>query len=142
MKAKKEPQKARRRSWTSGPRQKLARSAKAAPKPTTPLLQPKSAPISLAGLSPRERLDTIHAHQALLDLRVRQGELVERSEVEAGHAEMREVVRSDLLGTLPLRLASRMADKAYTSTEIRAIVLDAVREILKTWHQAGTPVPE
>ena len=142
MKATKQASKPRRRSWTTGPRQKPARRKVAPPAAPQPAPSPKPAPISLAGLSPRERLDAIHAHQALLDLRQRQGELVERSEIEAGHAEMREVIRSDLLGTLPLRLASKMSGKTHTPAEVRAAVLEAVREILKTWHQAGTPVPE
>ena len=132
-----------RRSWARGPYRKPAK--KAASKrstPPAPVQAPKPPPISLSGLTPRERLDSIHAHQALLDLRQRQGELVERAEIEAGNAEMREVIRSDLLGTLPLRVASALAGRTRTAAEIRAVVLVAVREILASWHQAGTPVPE
>ena len=132
-----------RRSWARGPYRKP--SKKTASKPSTSpsvVPPPKPPPISLAGLTPRERLDSIHAHQALLDLRQRQGELVERAEIDAGNAEMREVIRSDLLGTLPLRVASALAGRSRTAAEIRAVVLVAVREILEAWHQAGTPVPE
>ena len=67
---------------------------------------------------------------------------MEIGEVEAGHAEMREVIRADLLGTLPLRLAGELADRKLKSAAVREIVLTAIRDVLRTWHQAGAPVPE
>ncbi len=94
------------------------------------------------GYTPRERLDAIHAMQAQQEYRLRQGQLVERTEVEAGHAEMREVVRSDLLGTLPLRVADALAGKKMDAQGVRETVLKAVREILSAWHKAGIPSPE
>lgn len=93
------------------------------------------------GYTPRERLDHIHSlikHQQYLK---EQGRLVDIEQVEAGHAEMREVIRSDLLGTLPLRVAELLADK-IPAQEVRGIVLGAVREIINGWNKAGLPTPE
>jgi hypothetical protein len=134
----KQPAAKQRRAWVRGRYGKKPQRAA----PVKPQQASKPPPVSLAGLTPRERLDAIHAHQALLDLRQRQGELVEIGEVEAGHAEMREIIRADLLGTLPLRLAARLAERKQGSARVRETVLDVVREILKTWHQAGAPVPD
>ena len=132
-----------RRSWARGPYRKPAKKVASRQSAPPAVAQVAKAPtISLAGLTPRERLDAIHAHQALLDLRQRQGELVERAQIDAGNSEMREVIRSDLLGTLPLRVASALAGRSRTAAEIRAVVRVAVREILVAWHQAGPPVPE
>ena len=77
---------------------------------------------------------------ARLQNQVRRGELVEIAEVERGHVEMREIIRNDLIGTLPLRLAGQLAGKVRTPAEIRAIVLDAVRDMIRGWHKAGIPV--
>lgn len=93
------------------------------------------------GLTPRQRLDALKADLASLDLAKQRGELVNRADVEAGHAEMREVIRADLLGTLPLRVSLALADKALPAREVRAVVLDAVREVLASWHAGGLPVP-
>ncbi len=72
--------------------------------------------------------------------RVRRGELVEKSAVEAGHAEMREIIRNDLIGTLPLRLASGLAGRSWSAAEVRAAVLAAVREIIQSWAKGSIPV--
>lgn len=96
-------------------------------------------PANLADMRPRERLDAIHAMQALLDYKVRQGQLVEIAEVEAGHAEARELIRNDLIGTLPMRLAGEFGGKTLTQAEVRVVVLTAVREIIRGWNKAGIP---
>jgi hypothetical protein len=96
----------------------------------------------LADLTPRARLDAVHAMQAYLDWQVRRGELVERSEIDAGHAEMRELIRSDLLGTLPLRLAGDLGNRKRTPAAVREAVLVAIREQIRTWAKAGAPMPE
>jgi hypothetical protein len=100
-------------------------------------------PESLAGLQPRARLDAIRAMQCLLDLKARQGQVVEKAQVEAGHAEMREVIRSDLIGALPLRLANELSGRtAMQPHEVRAVVLAAIRDMIRGWAQADIPTPE
>lgn len=131
MKKTKTQQPQQRRAWTRGPR-------KSAIKPSS---EPHNAtmPANLADMRPRERLDAIHAMQALLDYKVRQGQLVEIAEVEAGHAEARELIRNDLIGTLPMRLAGEFGGKTLTQAEVRVVVLTAVREIIRGWNKAGIP---
>jgi hypothetical protein len=74
--------------------------------------------------------------------RVRRGDLVELADVEAGHAEMREVIRSDLIGALPLRLANELSGRAAMQPhEVRATVLAAVRDMIRGWAQADIPTP-
>lgn len=129
----KKPEKRQRRSWTRGVYRKASRSVK------TPVAAAKMS-ADLAALRPRERLDAIHAMQALLDLKVRKGELVEKSEVEAGHAEMRELIRNDLVGSLPMRLAGELSGRALDPAQVRAVVLNAVRDMIRGWAKADVPV--
>jgi hypothetical protein len=96
-------------------------------------------PEKLADLTPRARLDAIHAMQSLLDLKVRQGQLVEKAQIEAGHAEMREIIRNDLIGTLPLRLANELSGQVFSAAQVRATVLTAVRDVIRGWAKAGMP---
>ena len=129
-----------RRAWIRKPRTKPdPQPAPGKPMPVPPKIH---TPESLSSLRPRERLDAIHAMQALLDFRVRQGQLVEADAVETGHAEMREVIRNDLIGTLPLRLASELSGRTFTPQEVRAIVLTAVRDTIRSWGKGGVPIPE
>ncbi len=94
------------------------------------------------GLTPRQRLDALKADLAAIELQKAHGELVLVSEVDAGHAEMRDVIRSDLLGTLPLRIAGQLAGRGpLDAREIREAVLVAVREIIAGWAAGGLPVP-
>ncbi len=123
-----------RRAWTRGKYGKKA--VKGKPDPVPPKV---AVPAGLAAMRPRDRLDAIHAMQAMLDYKVRQGELVEKAAVEAGHAEMREIVRNDLIGTLPLRLAGDLSGRAHTPAEVRARVLAVVRDIIRGWTKAGIP---
>lgn len=109
--------------------------------------KPKGKPVrsgseNLADLTPRARLDAIHAMQALLEYKVRKGQLLERADVEAGHAEMREIIRNDLVGSLPLRLANELSGRKHTPAQVRAIALAAVREMVRGWNKAGMPVDE
>jgi hypothetical protein len=76
-----------------------------------------------------------------MENRVRRGELIDRAEVDAGRAEAQEIIRSDLLGTLPLRIAALLAGKVE-AVEARQVVITAVREMLSGWHKAGIPTPE
>jgi hypothetical protein len=80
--------------------------------------------------------------QALLDYKERQGQLVEKGTVEAGHAEAQELIRNDLVGTLPLRLAGELSGRTFHPAEVRVIVLKAVREIIRGWSKAGIPAGE
>lgn len=134
MKKTKKQQPQQRRAWTRGPRKT----------PGKPAIVPAKAtmPSNLAEMRPRERLDAIHAMQALLDYRVRQGQLVEIAEVEAGHAEARELIRNDLIGTLPLRLAGELSGRVFDPAGVRTVVLAAVREIIRGWSKAGIPAED
>lgn len=88
----------------------------------------------------RDRDFRAKALQREQEIRVRRGELVEQSEVEAGHAEMREVLRSDLLGVLPTRLAEELSNKpGMTPQQVREAVLRQVRDMLAVWSKAGMP---
>lgn len=129
----KKPEKRQRRSWTRGVYRKASKSVK------KPVVAAKMS-TNLAALRPRERLDAIHAMQAMLDLQVRKGELVEKSEVEAGHAEMRELIRNDLVGSLPLRLAGELSGRVFAPAQVRAIVLAGVRDMIRGWAKADVPV--
>lgn len=102
----------------------------------------RAVPRSMVRMTPRERLDHIRGLQALQEYKIRQKELLVATDVEAGHAEMREVIRADLLGTLPLRVSLALADKALPAREVRAVVLDAVRDVLASWRAGGMPAPE
>ena len=127
--------KAKKSSWVRGPYRK-AKTSKTEQKAPPPRV---AMPVNLSELRPRDRLDAIHAMQALLDYRQRQGELVEIAEVEAGHAEMREIIRNDLIGTLPLRLAGQLAGKVRQPAEVRAVVLESIRDMIRGWVKAGIP---
>lgn len=131
----------KKKCWIRRPRQNKSRpltpnEAEAARQAAT------LSPAQLAAITPRQRLDSIHALQAYLDYQTRRGELVELREVEAGHAEMREVIKADLLGALPLRMAALMAGKKLQAHEVRSTALKAVNEMLRRWHKASIPVPE
>ena len=93
-------------------------------------------------MTPRQRLDSLKADAQALANRIREGELCERTDVEAAHAEMREVLRSDLLGALPLRLAGELADRKQSAPQVRAVVLRAVNAMVASWSDAGVPVPD
>lgn len=94
------------------------------------------------GYTPRERLDAINAAIRQQEYMVRKGQLLEVAQVEAGNADMREVIRADLLGTLPLRLAAELAGKTLDAAGVRALALGVVRELLTNWHKAGANVEE
>lgn len=94
------------------------------------------------GLTPRQRLDALKADLAALELAKQRGDLVPRADVAAGHSEMREMVRKDMLGTLPLKLGFALADKAIPAREVREVALGIVREVLRGWAAGGVPVPE
>lgn len=90
------------------------------------------------GFTPRERLDHVRALQVHQEYLVRKGQLVEIERVRAGHAEMQEVIRADLLGTLVQRLVAEFADKPTMSAQgVREVALNVVRELLSSWHKAG-----
>ena len=130
-----------KKCWIRRPRQNKSRpltpnEAEAARQAAT------LSPEQLAALTPRQRLDSIHAMQAHLDYQTRRGELVELREVEAAHAEMREVIKSDLLGALPLRLVALLSGRTPSAYEIRSAALKAVNEMLRRWHKASIPTPE
>ena len=95
-----------------------------------------------SGMTPRARLDSVNAAIKALEYRKMKGELVEREQVEAGHAEMREIVRNDIIGSLPLRLATELGNRQLTPAEVRAVVLVAVRDMIQGWNKAGIPTPE
>lgn len=92
-------------------------------------------------MTPRERLDHIHGLQALQVLRTRKGQLVERAEIDKAHAEMVEVLRSDLIGALPLTLAGALSGQKFTPQQVRQAVLDAVNGMIRSWADAEIPVP-
>ena len=100
---------------------------------------PINAPANLAGMAPRTKLDAVRAMHALLDYKTRLGQLLEAADVEAGHAEMREIIRNDLIGSLPLRLATELSGRVFQPAEVRAIVLGVVRDVIRGWQKAGIP---
>ena len=93
------------------------------------------------GLTPRQRWEKLKGDAQDLENQKRRGELLERREVEKAHAEMVEVLRSDLVGALPLRLAGEMSGRKMTPQEVRAAVLAAVNDMLASWTDAEIPVP-
>jgi hypothetical protein len=123
-------------------RKPKARAAQAGPRPKIKPRGGYRGARDNEGLTPRQRLDALKADLASLDLAKQRGELVSLAEVEAGHAEMREVVRSDLLGVLPLKLGALLAGKSMEAREVREVVLGAVRDVLQSWAAGGVPVPE
>jgi len=94
------------------------------------------------GLTPREEYYKIQTQRNALELAKERKLLVALSEVEAAHAEMREVIKADLLGALPLRMAALMAGKKLQAHEVRSTALKAVNEMLRRWHKASIPTPE
>jgi hypothetical protein len=94
------------------------------------------------GYTAREQLDRITAAMKQQEYMVRKGQLLEVAQVEAGNADLREVIRADLLGTLPLRLASDLAGKKLDAPKVRALVLNVIRELLTNWHKAGASVED
>jgi hypothetical protein len=132
------PRKQQRRAWTRG---SYAKRGTATPTPAgepVPVAEPQT--LTRAGLTPKQFLETVHGQQALLDYKVRKGELVEKSVVEAGHAEMREIIRADLFGAVPLRLANELGGKKLDAAQVRELVIRILSEVLRGWEKTGMPV--
>lgn len=115
--------------------------------PVSALLNPRGKGLyaiarDTEGMTPKQRLDSLKADAQELENKVRRGELLERDEVERAHAEMREVLRSDLVGALPLRLAGELSGRKMNPQSIRAAVLAAVSDMLKSWGDADIPTPQ
>ena len=99
-------------------------------------------PEELAAMTPRTRLDAIHAMQATVEYRIRRGQLVERAEVEAEQRETAELIRLAMFRTLPARLGHLLAGKVRTDHEVREVVLREVRDVVRSWKAGGVPSPE
>lgn len=91
--------------------------------------------------SEKMRLDAAKAEAQEMQNRVRAGELVERAEVEAAHAEMREVLRGGL-ASLALRLAGDLAGRKQSAPAVRAVVQTAIADMVRGWSDAEIPVPD
>lgn len=96
----------------------------------------------LADMTPRSALDAVHAMQANVELRKKRGELYEKDEIDKTHAEMVEVMRRDLLGTLPLRLSRMLSSRKLTPAQVRVLALEAINETIAGWRASEFPTPE
>ena len=88
------------------------------------------------GMTPRQRLDTARAKIAEIELAEKRGELVAKSEIDRKLAADAEVVKSDLLHTLPQSIAGHAIALKCDQSALREVAKKCVIEIMQQWQKS------
>lgn len=101
----------------------------------------------LQACGPFERMTLMELYAKMSDNRRRlekdwaiinksQGNARDVSDVDASEREAAEILRSDL-GSLAKRVSSQLSGKMLTFQDVERIIMVALREMVKRWHESG-----
>lgn len=95
-----------------------------------------AAPRNDEGYTPRQKLDAIKAQSAYIDLQVKRGQMVLKSEVDARDAADNEVLLSKLK-ELSVNLPAKLSGRVFSSHEAKRIIDAAISEMVNDLRKGG-----